>query len=163
MKLQAMQILREWHARIRVAHKAHIKSAAKVDGYNKWLGVPATILAAIVGTAVFASWENASGTWLRVFFGLLSVAAAVLASLQTSLNYKEVAEFHRKAAGRYAAIRRKLEEMLATYTDENPCDCEELEPIGAEWADIEGSAPSLSQRLYEKIRGQVERDEARRK
>lgn len=152
-----MQILRDWLATVRVGHKAHIKSAARLERNNLLLGVPATILSAVVGTAVFASWETGSGFW-RILFGLLSIAAAVFASLQTRLKYAEVAELHRKAAGRYSKVRRRIEELLATYTDENPCESEPVKAIGDEWAAIEGSSPSLDQSLYEKVRAQVARE-----
>jgi hypothetical protein len=156
MQLQKMKTLRDWHFAVRVAHKAHIKAAARADRLNKALGIPATVLSAVVGTAVFVSLEKeVGGPTGKILIGLLSVAAAVLASLQTHLHYSENAELHRKAAGRYGVIRRELEALLATYTDTNPCDCAELEPISLKWAELEASAPSLSQRLYVKLEKQI--------
>jgi hypothetical protein len=162
MQLQKMKTLQDWHFAVRVAHKAHIKSAARADGLNKALGVPATVLAAVVGTAVFVSLAKEAGATSKIFVGLLSVAAAVLASLQTHLHFSENAELHRKAAGRYGVVRRELETLLATYTDSNPCDCDVLEPISLKWAELEASAPSLSQRLYARLEKQIRRDMEKR-
>jgi hypothetical protein len=162
MQLQKMKTLQDWHFAVRVAHKAHIKSAARADGMNKALGIPATILAAVVGTAVFVSLGKESGTTVKIIVGLLSVAAAVLASLQTHLHFNEIAELHRKAAGRYGVVRRELETLLATYTDSNPCDCAELEPISQKWAELEATAPSLSQRLYVKLEEQIRKQTEKR-
>lgn len=155
MQLQNMKTIRDWHFAVRVAHKAHIKSAAKADGLNKVFGIPATIFSAIVGTAVFASLGDNPGVTDKIVVGLLSIASAVFAALQTSLRYNEVAELHRKAAGRYGVIRRELERLIAAYNDCHPCDCDELQPISSQWAEIEASAPSLSQRLYAGIERQV--------
>jgi hypothetical protein len=48
------------------------------------LGIPTIILSAGVGTAVFASLnKQAMGNSIKLVFGLISIMAAVLASLQT--------------------------------------------------------------------------------
>jgi hypothetical protein len=50
---------------------------------------------------------------VRIFVGLISVLASVMASLQTFLRYAERAEAHRAAGARYGAIRRRLEAIYA--------------------------------------------------
>jgi hypothetical protein len=150
-----MALPRQWHDAIRVAHKGHIKTAANADRMNRILGIPATFISAIVGSAVFASLaENPSAT-AKIAVGLLSVLAAVLTALQTYLRYSERAELHRKAAGRYGVMRRQLEEILASYSDEHPCDDAKLDEIGKTWAEIEAAAPSLSQRLYTSLEREI--------
>jgi len=155
MRLQDMETPRKWHFNMHVAHRAHFKAAAKADRLSRQLGIPAVILAAIVGTAVFASLEKNPDTWVKIVVGLLGVASAVFGALQTYLGYADLASKHRAAAGRYGAIRRELEEVLAAYTDGNPCDQEQLEGIRSKWVDVESSAPSLSQRLYAKVEREV--------
>jgi hypothetical protein len=153
MRLHDMSLVREWHHGLRVAHKAHIQSAAHADNINRFLGIPSTIITAIVGTAIFASLaKDYAEIWqLKVLFGFFSIVATVLTALQTHLNFSEQAELHRKAAGSYGKLRRQLEELLATYSDANPCEEEHLKAVGKAWADVEASAPSLSQSLYKKL------------
>lgn len=164
MKLHDMSIVRRWLFGVRVAHKAQIKSAARADHMQKLLGIPATVISAIVGTAVFASLsESHPEKWMTIVVGLFSVLAAVLAALQTYLGFSERAEQHRKSAGRYGIIRRQLEELLATYSDEHPCDVDQIETIGKTWSEIEAAAPTLSQSLYAKIAREVRLDQSPRR
>ena len=120
--LHDMTLVRQWHFAARVAHKAHIKSAARAESMNTLLGVPAWILSAIVGTAIFASLSQNPEGWQKIIFGLLSMLATVLTALQTHLGFSQLAELHRKSAGRYGTVRRQLEELLGSYSDAHPCD-----------------------------------------
>ncbi len=160
--LRDMTLVRQWHFAARVAHKVHIKSAARAESMNTPLGVPAWILSAIVGTAIFASLSqtNPEG-WQKIIFGLLSMLATVLTALQTHLGFSQLAELHRKSAGRYGTVRRQLEELLGSYSDAHPCDDSQIDPIGKAWSDIEAAAPSLSQRLYAKLEREIREDEQR--
>jgi hypothetical protein len=54
---------------------------------------------------------------LRILIGVVSVLAAVLASLQTFLRLAERAEKHRAAAEEWSSIRREIAEMLALHPD----------------------------------------------
>ena len=155
MRLQDMETPRKWQINMHVAHRAHFKAAARAERLSQQLGVPAVILAAFVGTAVFASLEKNPDTTVKIIVGLLGVASAVFGALQTYLGSADLASRHRSAAGRYGAIRRELEELLAAYTDGNPCDQEQLDGVRTKWVDAESSAPSLSQRLYAKVEREV--------
>ena len=73
------------------------------------------ILTSFVGTSVFATLGRNVDLWLRIGVGLISVLAAVLASLQTFSRFGERAEKHRSAAELWASIRREIDEMLALH------------------------------------------------
>ena len=53
---------------------------------------------------------------------LLSIAAAVLASLQTFFRYSEAAEKHRSAGASFAALYRKFDLFLLKYRSGAPPD-----------------------------------------
>jgi hypothetical protein len=53
---------------------------------------------------------------MQIVVGLASVAAALLASLQTFLGYSERAEKHRIAGAKYGALGRELEQIRASDT-----------------------------------------------
>ena len=68
-----------------------------------------------VGTSVFATLQHHVNTGLRVLVGMISVVAAVLASLQTFLRFGERSEKHRFAAEAWASLRREIDEMVALH------------------------------------------------
>ncbi|MGH2636979.1 MAG: SLATT domain-containing protein [Actinomycetota bacterium] len=78
------------------------------------LGIPVVILTSFVGTSLFASVNQQVGTNVKIAGGLISVVAAVLASLMTFLRFPERAEKHRVAAARYGALRREMDHVLHT-------------------------------------------------
>jgi type II secretory pathway pseudopilin PulG len=64
---------------------------------------------------VFATLQHEISLELRVAVGMISVLAAILASLQTFLRFGERAEKHRAAAERWSALRREIDQMLALH------------------------------------------------
>jgi hypothetical protein len=79
------------------------------------LGVPVVVLTTFIGTSVFATLQDDISTGLKIFVGVISVTAAVLASLQTFLRFGERSEKHRVAGESWAALRREIDEMLALH------------------------------------------------
>lgn len=112
---RVLHLLQEWSKRAAASSDAHYWHAARLAKRNVQLGVPVVVLTTIVGTSVFASIGSSVDTRLRIVVGLISVAAAVVASLQTFLRFAERGEKHRMAAEQWAAIRREIAEMLALH------------------------------------------------
>jgi hypothetical protein len=106
-------LLHEWWARIEINGVAHYRSALYFGRINILiLGVPTVILTAVVGTGAFTSLIEAqvSPVW-RVFAGLLSILATVLAALQTFLNLPQRVASHRRSSAEFGSIRRDIEEL----------------------------------------------------
>jgi hypothetical protein len=110
------QVLDEWYVRVAVTQRAHYKAADHFNARKYWLGIPAVFLSTLVGTSVFAMLQKQPEFWVQIAVGVASVAAAVLASLQTFLGYSERAEKHRIAGAKYGAIGRELEQLRASNT-----------------------------------------------
>lgn len=115
----------DWHRRVRENQYVHYETAAHFSRLSYRLGIPAVILSAIVGTAIFASLAKdanqvAGGDsrpiW-TILVGLISVVAAALTSLQTFLRYPERAANHRRSGAAFGAIRRELEHLLVFVPD----------------------------------------------
>src|SRR6185295_11642507 len=86
------QLLSTWHRRMDACQHAYYLEAERYKRWHFWLGIPAVIFSTVVGTAVFATLENQSvGISARVVIALVSIAAAVLAGLQTFLRLSETA------------------------------------------------------------------------
>lgn len=107
---QVDQLLGDWRQRVYAAQSAHYASANRFRRFNYIVGVPAVVFSSVVGTAIFAGLEKNPGrAWV---IGAASIAAAVLAGLQTFLRFSERAAQHATAADWYSAIRRDIEESL---------------------------------------------------
>lgn len=121
-------LMTDWFRRARESQYIHFECGTFFSRLNLLLGVPAMILSTGVGTAVFASLEKNVDGDLRIIVGLISIAAAILASLQTFLRFSERAERHRLTGSAYGAIRRSLE-FVKTFP---PGDEEQLKAAMAE-------------------------------
>jgi hypothetical protein len=111
------ELLRGWLLHAHKGRDRHDETTRHFESRRYWLGVPAAILSAIVGASVFASlselFEQSNlSDGVVLFVGFLSILAAALAGLQTTLNYAERAESHRVTGVKYKKIVRELEYML---------------------------------------------------
>jgi hypothetical protein len=110
-----LALLRDWESRAASSSEAHYALATRLSKSNIRFGVPVVALTTFVGTSVFATLQEHVNIGLRVLVGMLSVLAAVLASLQTFLRFGERAEKHRASAELWSSIRREIDEMLALH------------------------------------------------
>jgi hypothetical protein len=111
-----VDLLRNWGARAGKSADAHYELASRLSLANIRFGVPVVVLTTFVGTSVFATLgRDDVDLWLRIGVGMISVLAAVLASLQTFLRFGERAEQHRNAAEQWASVRREIDQMLALH------------------------------------------------
>src|SRR2546421_2594241 len=95
-------LLTDWFRRARESQRTHYECGTRFSRFNYWLGIPTIILSTAVGTAVFASLEQQSvPAWIKIVIGLVSILAAVLASLQTFLGFAQRADKHRIAGAGY--------------------------------------------------------------
>lgn len=129
------QLLSDAAAEQRDAHRravAHELSAESHRAKGVWLGLSATILSAIVGTAIFAIVAarlglDGKGTlsvprefWSRVaFYGVivLSILAPVLSAAQLFLNEPSQVAAHTKSKAKYYKRKKQLDKFLRTYVD----------------------------------------------
>jgi hypothetical protein len=112
-----LALLRDWNDRAAASAETHYAIAARLGSYNISLGIPVVVVTTFVGTSVFATLQHNVDIKLKIAVGLVSVAAAILASLQTFLRFAERAEKHRAAAEKWSAVRREIAEMLALHPD----------------------------------------------
>lgn len=110
-------LLKDWRQRMAAASEAHYKIASSLRRKSLRLGLPVVILTSIVGTSLFATLADPEAgipLEFKITVGSISVAAAILAALQTFLRFGERAEMHVVAADSYAVVRRDIEELLAS-------------------------------------------------
>lgn len=110
---------REWYKRSATVAVGHYKMAERYARRHTWISAISAALSAIVGTAVFATLQQQPDLWIKIAAGLLSVIAAVLATLSAVMGYQDKAEKHRGAGSKYNSVGRELEQLLAQPTIEN--------------------------------------------
>jgi hypothetical protein len=136
------RLLEDWRNRVYAAQAAHYASADRFRLLNYLVGVPATIFSSIVGTALFTGLEKGSPQTFVV--GSVSIAAAVLAALQTFLRFAERASQHATAGDWYSAIRRDIEQLLHLRATDRGVPKECLDEVRKEMNRVGQNSPELS-------------------
>lgn len=165
--LERAKEYREVVARRAIAHE---KSAEWHRKRGARLGVGATILSAVVGTAIFATitsqlslaGEKATITlprdgWATLLYLLVFAAlilAPVLTGVHTHVNDPEQAEKHKRSWGGYYQIQQRLDLFLLRYADaSDPSNrrekaIDELEVISREIKSLCDESITLTSRAY---------------
>ncbi|OPY79674.1 MAG: hypothetical protein A4E64_00318 [Syntrophorhabdus sp. PtaU1.Bin058] len=108
------QLVLAWLRRARESQMAHYEMADLLSKKGRVLGVPVILLTSLIGASAFTSVASQIiPSWAKILIGLLSIAAAILSSLQTFFGYADRAEKHRTSAARFGAVRRQFEKVYA--------------------------------------------------
>ena len=141
----------DWYRRVRESQCAHYECGKMYDRLNRLVGIPTIILSATVATTVFATFDHSATGRMRLILGSLSVAATVLASLQTFMTFAERADRHRLAGSKYGSIRRDLE-LLRTFPPSVETEVQKtVEAIKKKLDDLASSAPHIPSRIKESV------------
>ena len=112
--------------------------------------MPTVALSAVVGTAVFATLQQQSSFWLQFGVGAMSVIAAILTALQSTLRYQELAEKHRGAGAKYNAVGREIE-LLRTYSE---ISAEKIEDLRIRIDSLAFESPHIPQAVHEHMQAE---------
>ena len=140
-------LLSDWLVRAKRKTNAHTASASRFEFLHLVVGIPSVMLSAVTGTAVVAQQtakEPGDWTWWIV---LLVVAAAILTSLQTFLNFGARAKHHKTIAAEFSVLRRKLQFAIDTGTS----DKEEIKQLGEMFDDITADEPIIPSRIWREV------------
>jgi hypothetical protein len=156
---------------------AHENSAEWHRHRGTVLGVAATVLSAVVSTAIFATVTsqlglNKTGTitvpqgrWaLLIYFvvGLLLILAPVLTGVQTYLKHPEQADKHRISWAGYYRLQQRIDFFLLRYADVNAAASvreEALKDLGDISKEIEDqcrSSITLTRGAYDEAKGELQ-------
>lgn len=147
-------LLSKWHERARINQFQHYEAAKYYAMAHKRIGIPAAIVAGIVGSAVFASLQKEVDIRIKVAVAALSLLAAVLTTLQTFLKYGETAEKHRNAAAAYAGIRHRIEAAANVPIGLRPPLKELLSGVETQVDSLAQSAPDIPDRIWQRVRSE---------
>jgi len=142
-------LLLQWYRRVRQAQLAHADAATSFAARSRWLGIPAVALSALVGTSVFATLTEPAEPWLQILTGMVSVAAAVLAALQTFLRSAEVAAEHRMASRNFGALRRHIGQVGAVGGTPRGDLVEAIECIRTRYDEVSAATPNVPSKIFD--------------
>jgi hypothetical protein len=143
----------QWQKGLHIRHLAHSQCFSIYKSRDRSIGLSATILAALVSTAVIVSFTKSGDITLQAIAGSFSVLATLFAAANTFLKYGELAAKHELAASSFGEIRRELE--LAECWD-GVLTKEFLESIMKKWAELEKASPDIPNAIYKKAQNAVE-------
>jgi endonuclease/exonuclease/phosphatase (EEP) superfamily protein YafD len=144
------RLLREWLRRAREGQHSHHDAGKSFRRANYWLAVPIIIIMTSLGTAAFATISSQLTEVGRLWFGALSILAAVLAALQTHFRYAEKAEKHKNLGAQYGAIRRHIEAVLSLPYPERGKQADVLDEIRYKLDAISADGDEVSRRIFER-------------
>ena len=151
MKLENQELV--WYNRITIFHHAHYLCSKKYKQRHYTLGLPSVSLAAISGTAIFASLESSEDALWKIIAGALALTAAILSALVTFLSYKERSDAHHKAGALYGNLRADIE-YFAKFGEEAK-EADFWKTIITKWNKYDTECPLIPNTIYEKARNEV--------
>jgi hypothetical protein len=137
-------LLEDWHRRVTTAQFGHQRQADRFRVLSLVVGIPVVVLTTLVGTSAFAAVTHGASKTARLLVGVVSILAAVLASIQTFLGYGQSAERHRIAGARYASLRRSTEDALGRH------DPSFLDRLRTEMDKVGAASPQIGRRIWKK-------------
>ena len=143
------ELLIGWLIHSHKARDRHEEASRRYARGQYALGIPSLIVSTVVGTSVFAALSSKEIPPLWV--GLLSILAAVLAALQTFLDFGGRSDKHRNAAVRYKSSIRLIEQSLVQLDQEKTLTREETASIRATLDSLEETAPVVLPSIFDRI------------
>lgn len=143
-------VLKEWHERLTTLHRAHKRAAAIYERQSRLLGLSTTVLSAVVGTTIFTTLQETPTIAVRAIVGLISVAAAVVAAVQTFLKLPDLAQRHNSAARQFGDLRRRVERLQATGGHGEDLG-QILAKLDDDWFTLSETAPVIEQALHDSV------------
>jgi hypothetical protein len=139
-------LLDEWRRGLRISVRAHYEAAKHFERLHLMLSLPAVLVSALLGSAVFASFQHSDVSWIKTMMAILSVATIGLSSLQAALRFAERAERHKAAANQLGEVRRALEQQFVFMHRDEPT----IEELRKRWDSADRQAPTIPSRIYNK-------------
>jgi hypothetical protein len=144
--------------------KKHFNAGDRKRGYHVRLGLASVVVGIISGSALVGALSTTSET-LFLWIGLaLTLAAAMLAALQTFFNFERQAEGHCSLGASYLHIGQEVAAVLAKRRDDlwTPAECAlELDRLLARYQKLTKEAQALRTNSsdYQKAQDGVEAGE----
>ena len=160
MKKTFEQITSDFYGYSIAKCQVHYDMAEKYKKIHRAFGTIVVIITTVVGTSIFTSLSGSTTSQLvEVTTAILSVAAVVLAALQTFLGFADLQAEHKTAGVGYAQVRRDLEMLVLKYPKgkglSNSPEAVELELIKKLLDDLDKASPTISNQDWDRAWAKV--------
>jgi hypothetical protein len=149
------QLLAHWQERALVSIFSFGAASDRCRAWDTRLGGAVAILTAIVGTSIFATVNHEPSTVARIVAGSVAVAAAIAAGIQAFAGLSQRIEDYEKAARRYGAIRREIEQVRVAAADNGVVSDESVEKIRSLLDAAAEGSPNAPKRIWLKTRRHI--------
>lgn len=153
--LTVEELIKTWGRSTGLMHIAHHVAASRYAKWHRWLGCTAAVLAAIVGTSIFASLSQSDATispTVLVVTGLLSILSAALIGALTFLDLDQRARRHLDAAADFQRLRREMEEEETRLARGR--SRENYDSFKDQWHQVLKASPPLPQGIHDRVKAE---------
>ena len=135
--------------------KAHFNAAERWTRFHYMLGLPAIVLSALAGTALFSGRTIAGG--------LMSSAVAVLTAMQTFLKPSERASAHKSSGDQYLAVRndaRVFRQVRLDHACDDQAAIDGLDEFTKRRRELNLASPQFANADFKKAKAGIDAGEA---
>jgi hypothetical protein len=153
-------VLRAEHYRrnCQIIARGQYLSSEELQKRHLQLGIPVLAASTVVGATIFGTLQTNPAIGWKIATAMVSMAAALLAGLQTLLNFSERAEKHKSAGANYSAMKRDLDIFILRFSqaddDQRSAALTELEKLHQEVTKLAQESPNLADRHWDKANGE---------
>lgn len=134
---------------------AHFDMAEMYKVRHRRFGIWVVGISFLVGTSVFSTIAGMENPYIQVLTGFLSVAAVILAALQTFLGFSDPQSQHKTAAAGYGDVRRELELLVMKFPEAtgalNEPGTDEIAAIKKHLDDLDMTSPTIPDEVWDTI------------
>jgi len=138
--------------------KGHFVAAAWWRKMHFWLGIPATLLAAVAAASAFSQFDGA-----HIARGCISIVVAALSGLSTFLNPNEKAAAHFSAGNNFDALQTKARIFWTVDcrgSDSDQVLASRLKDLANERSELNRKSPQIPRLAYLSAKRSIESGEA---
>ncbi len=140
--------------------KGHFYAAQFWTNLHLWIGIPATILAAIAGASALSQFDNH-----QIIAGVLAILVAALSAVSTFVNPNEKATIHHSAGNRYNSLknRARIFSEIDMDIESDESLLAKLKTLSAERDELNEKSPQIPKWAFRRARQGIEDGEAQYK
>lgn len=147
------QLLRKWKVQVRARQNQHKKLSTRYAIIHYAIGLPFTILQAMVATGNFfqafntdsSTGCNNSSQWVLLTMGILGAISTILSALFMFMNNQAKSEEHSTASSNYEKLHRYIESVLSMPVNIRGDPIEIIKDIRSVYDEVATNSPMLSE------------------
>lgn len=146
------KLLRKWRRQIAKRQSGHTVLSRRCSTLHYILGVPTSILSAVVSTGSFATFRDCqpgdsqtcqNDEWIRLAIAIVSLLSTIMTALTIFLGYSARYEQHKNASDSYESLIRDIDLILRTPVSSRGDAISTVSTIRDKYDDIVKNSPTL--------------------